>query len=117
MVLEKKRYIVFTTNSSAVFTTQDVRKGIVNLANSELTDWEYALTVPKLKVVEYYPALRIGIAKVILSGVANIQKIFEKTVSVNESNLSVKVVRISGIIKKAKKWIAKTQSQAKISRE
>lgn len=113
MVLEKKRYIVFTTSGKDYINTKEIEKGIVKKANLELDDWEYSMSIPKMKVVEYYPALRIGIAKVLLSGVESIKRLFEQPVELDRSILFIKIVKISGIIKKAKKWIVEQNAKEK----
>ncbi|EIJ88889.1 hypothetical protein NEPAR06_0589 [Nematocida parisii] len=110
MVREKFRYIVFTTHYNTAITPAIIHKGIHNSANSILSDWEYAMTMPKLKIAEYYPHLGIGIIKVFLSGVESIQKIFRQMIEVNDLIIRCEIIRTTGIIRKAKKWILKNKA-------
>ncbi|EHY66235.1 hypothetical protein NERG_00931 [Nematocida ausubeli] len=109
MVREKFRYIVFTTKYNKELVPADIYKGIANSANEILSDWDYAMTMPKLKIVEYYSHLGMGIVKVFLSGVESIHKIFSQVIEVNGLITQLHIVKVSGIIKKAKKWIINNQ--------
>ncbi|KAH9386743.1 ribonuclease P/MRP protein subunit POP5 [Nematocida major] len=113
MVREKYRYIVFRIKGGKAISAADLEKAIQDSASSNLSDWDYAMTAPKMKVVEYYPVLEIGIVKVLLSGVSHMHEMLKSPLSIRDVQFSATAEKTSGIIKKAKKWILKKNSLPK----
>lgn len=113
MVREKYRYVVFSAHTGKALSSYDIYKSIEKYASASMSDWEYAMTIPKLKVAEYYPTMRIGIVKVLLSGLPNIRKLLTSPLKIKEESVMFSVIKVSGIIKKAKQWIIETEKKKK----
>lgn len=109
MVREKYRYVVFrlecTTGRRGPVSQKDIENAVRDYANRLLDDWEYAYSIPKLRVVEFYPSISLGIIKVPLSGYSSLKKVLPLIRAVGVSGCRISHAKTSGIIKKAKQWM------------
>jgi len=108
MVREKYRYIVCqieNVREPSIISEKSLYRALQSCADAVLTDWEYAAVFPKTKMAEYFPYNRLGIFKVPLIGKRAAIRALEEIREIDNFACSVRPIKTSGIIKKARKWI------------
>lgn len=111
MVRVKHRYVVLSLGAHSArelnITTEDIFLAVRSLSKSMLDDWEYADVVPGLRVAEYYPYTRVAIVKVASAGLAPLLRVIKHLTSIRDYPCTPEIVKVTGIIKKAKQWLVK----------
>ncbi|KAI5190301.1 ribonuclease P/MRP protein subunit POP5 [Nematocida sp. AWRm77] len=109
MVRVKHRYIllsVCTGNSQRLSaSSEDLFQSVKALSNSMLGEWEYADIFPNFQVAEYYPYAKLAILRVPTPGVPSLLRVLKAVRSVKECPCTLEVEKVTGMIRKAKKWI------------
>ncbi|KAI5181221.1 ribonuclease P/MRP protein subunit POP5 [Nematocida sp. AWRm80] len=113
MVREKYRYVVIrvTTTNKGPFNTNQLLKEIIETATNYLTDHQFSITIPKLIIADYWPYNRIVILKILRSGIPHISSLLEQIATVSNVSCTIKHIYTSGIIKKAKQWVIRTEKR------
>ncbi|OAG30168.1 ribonuclease P/MRP protein subunit POP5 [Nematocida displodere] len=115
MVREKFRYVVFRLecldNEAPVSRSVSEKELFFQLKDQAarvLGDWEYAESVPKMKLALFYPVTGIGVVKVPSSGKEAFYRVLQSISAVGGRQCKLSPLKASGIIKKAKRWIVRS---------
>ena len=98
----KKRYIVFQIESGQKFWFEDVKRAIIN-AIVRYTG-EFGLELAKIFIIKnvYLMEKQRGVMRVTLKSLNQIRLVLSKIDSIKGEKANIKIIGISGILKKAK---------------
>jgi ribonuclease P/MRP protein subunit POP5 len=99
---QKKRYIVFQIVSEDKFGFEEAKKAIVNACFKYLGEFTCEKAKPYIIQNVYIGDKNRGILRVGHKYVEDIKKAFSMIKKINEKNVMVRPLGISGILKKAK---------------
>lgn len=105
MVREKYRYIVLRIDPPIKISERDFHIAVESVARECLSDWEYACSIPRLRIVEYYPYNSFLIIKVQHCGKDAFYNVLQKITQVDGYTCSLSSLICTGAIRKAKTWI------------
>ncbi|KAI5185132.1 ribonuclease P/MRP protein subunit POP5 [Nematocida homosporus] len=110
MVREKYRYIVLKISTPSNrpllnLSAKPLLHAIERAAAANLNDWDYAYTIPRLQVTEFWPYLGLCIIKVLLVGKNTLYRLVPYISTINDQSCQITPLKCSGAIRKSKQWI------------